>query len=123
MLFKILFALAALPAVISACPVQQQESYCPGYPVDDFIQGELFNAFFDLFYNKKDVAGAYNTFVAENLIEHSPNVTDGREAGIAALTPLLNIANIQVVHKIFDYGIASVHSKFTLPGQSLSTGM
>ncbi|MGS0684320.1 nuclear transport factor 2 family protein [Nakamurella sp. GG22] len=41
--------------------------------------------FADQFYVRRDVAGAFNRFVAEGYIQHNPGIADGRDAAIAAL--------------------------------------
>src|SRR5207248_823440 len=71
--------LAILPVITSAAVARSQYgSYCPGYPVDRETQRRLFNEFISLIQNKQ-VAQAYNTYVAEDLIEHDPSITDGRQ--------------------------------------------
>lgn len=44
--------------------------------------------FADDFYAKKDVPGAFNTFVAENYIQHNAGILSGRQNAIQALEPL-----------------------------------
>lgn len=41
-----------------------------------------------LFYLEKDVRTAFETFVAAGYIQHNPGIPDGRDAAIAALTPM-----------------------------------
>jgi predicted SnoaL-like aldol condensation-catalyzing enzyme len=98
-------------------PRNRTHSYCPGHHVSEHHKRKLFNDFVNVFYKQKDVPDAYNTFVAEDLIEHNPFTPDGREAGIAALTGLIAASDIELVHVLFDGCIGAVHSMFTLPGQ------
>jgi predicted SnoaL-like aldol condensation-catalyzing enzyme len=105
------FSAMAIPHTIA-----RKHSFCPGHNVSEHKQRKLFHAFVDEFYYEKDVKGAYNVYVGENLIEHSPTILDGRAAGIAALTPIIAAATFDLIHVLFDCGIGSVHSKVTLPG-------
>src|SRR6266536_2235608 len=115
--FLISFLLPVLSAVATARTIPRAQPYCPGYNVSMQEQGKLFHAFVNEFFEEKNVEGAYTTYVAENIIEHSPTILDGRAAGIAALTPIINVATFDLVHVVFSCGIGSVHSKVTLPGR------
>lgn len=46
------------------------------------------NDFAYIFYTEKDVSKAFNKYVATNYLQHNPDVADGRDAAITALTPL-----------------------------------
>ena len=43
-----------------------------------------------IFYTKKDVRAAFEKYVAPDYIQHNPNIVDGRDAAIEALTPLFS---------------------------------
>lgn len=46
-----------------------------------------------LFYSKKDVEAAFNQYVASNYVQHNPDILDGRDSAIKALTPLFSSEN------------------------------
>jgi predicted SnoaL-like aldol condensation-catalyzing enzyme len=118
--FLLVALLAVLPAVTSASTIRSDyDSNCPGKWVNEDRQRELLNEFVNLI-QQKQVATAYNTYVAADLIEHDPNILDGRQASIDTLTPTIQTADIQIVHKLVDGGIGCVHSKVTFPGQPFS---
>lgn len=51
--------------------------------------GEVVEQFIDLFYRKKDVRRAFETWVAPDYIQHKPTLPDGREAVVEFLEKLL----------------------------------
>jgi predicted SnoaL-like aldol condensation-catalyzing enzyme len=70
-------------------------------------------AFVGLFYGRKDVAGAFETYVAPQYIQHNPAVGDGRDAAKAFLTPLFSNpdATFEVKRILVDGDMAAVHLK------------
>jgi predicted SnoaL-like aldol condensation-catalyzing enzyme len=44
--------------------------------------------FADLFYTEKKVGEAFAAYVAPDYVQHNPGIADGREAAVAALTPM-----------------------------------
>ncbi|MFN8355067.1 MAG: nuclear transport factor 2 family protein [Spirosomataceae bacterium] len=48
---------------------------------------KIIEDFANIFYQQKDVEKAFMKYVAEDYIQHNPNILDGREAAIAALKP------------------------------------
>lgn len=48
------------------------------------------NQFANIFYVQKNVAGAFNQYVATNYIQHNPDILDGRSAAIRSLGPLFS---------------------------------
>ena len=46
-----------------------------------------FADFVDLFYTQKRVADAFALLVSDDYRQHNPNIADGPDAAIAALTP------------------------------------
>ncbi|OGM44110.1 hypothetical protein ABOM_007283 [Aspergillus bombycis] len=73
-----------------------------------------------IFYTEKKVAEAFTKYVTENYTQHNPNILDGRQAAIEALTPLFSTEGIVFeTHQVFvggDYGL--VHVKAVTPGQN-----
>ena len=65
------------------------------------------------FYTERDVRGAFETFVATDYIQHNPGIADGRDAAVAALTPMFADpdfhADLQRVLADGDYGIIHLH--------------
>lgn len=72
---------------------------------------DVMTRFIDLLYRHKQVKAAYRAFVATDLIEHSPGRAGGRDASIAALTPLFagESASFEVKHVLVDGDLAAVH--------------
>jgi|SRR5271157_194621 len=67
--------------------------------------------FVDLFYRQKDVRQAFATFVAENYVQHNPNMPDGREAAIEHLEPMFSHpdSRFDVKRILVDGDLAAVH--------------
>ncbi|KAE8142308.1 hypothetical protein BDV38DRAFT_278473 [Aspergillus pseudotamarii] len=76
--------------------------------------------FSHIFYTEKNVVKAFNKYVTENYTQHNPNIMDGRQAAVEALTPLFSTEGmIFEIHQAFvggDYGL--VHVKAVTPGQN-----
>ena len=66
--------------------------------------------FVHVFYEERDVRRAFEQFVVPDYIQHNPNIADGREAAIAALTPLFSRKDVelQVRNVIVDGNFAVV---------------
>jgi predicted SnoaL-like aldol condensation-catalyzing enzyme len=67
--------------------------------------------FVHVFYEERDVRRAFEQYVSADYIQHNPNIPDGREAAIAALTPLFSRKEVelQVRHVVVDGDMAVVH--------------
>jgi len=67
--------------------------------------------FIDLFYQQRKVRLAFERHVAEDYIQHNPNIRDGREAAIVALEPLFGSATASFrIHRILvDGDHAAIH--------------
>lgn len=67
--------------------------------------------FVDEFYVRMDVKGAFETFVADDYIQHNPGLADGRAAAQAALAPMFSSAGAQfdVKHVLVDGDFALIH--------------
>jgi predicted SnoaL-like aldol condensation-catalyzing enzyme len=85
------------------------------------VSGEraAFERFVELFYTRKRVAEAFAFLVAEDYRQHNPNIADGRQAAVDALTPKFNgspEARFEVQRIIVDGDLAMVHVKASRPG-------
>jgi predicted SnoaL-like aldol condensation-catalyzing enzyme len=67
--------------------------------------------FVDLFYRQKDVRRAFTTCVAEQYVQHNPNIPDGREAAIDYLEPMFSRpeARFDIKRILVDGDLAAVH--------------
>lgn len=67
--------------------------------------------FVELFYYKREVRQAFETCVAEDYVQHNPNILDGREAAIAFLEPMFSRAGsrFDVKRILVDGDLAAVH--------------
>lgn len=84
-------AVAAIGFVSAQSSSQNTTFDCPSTTKSNLTQSELQAAmddFADLFYTQKNVSGAFMKYVASNYIQHNPNILDGRDAAVAALSPL-----------------------------------
>lgn len=75
-------------------------------------------AFVDTAYARKQVRKAYEAYVAPGLIQHNPNIADGREAAIVELEGLLKnpAAHFDVKQVVVDGDLAAVHFRGSLGG-------
>lgn len=90
---------AAGPAAVSA-------------PADSTEQNrKLITAFAEQFYAKRDVRGAFETYVAPDYVQHNPGIADGRDAAIKALEPLFSKpgAQFDIKRIIVDGDMAVIH--------------
>lgn len=66
-----------------------------------------------LFYVERDVRQAFEAFVALGYIQHNPGIADGRDAAIAALTPMFSDPRFHADLKLLladgDYGLIQLH--------------
>jgi predicted SnoaL-like aldol condensation-catalyzing enzyme len=67
--------------------------------------------FIELFYHRRQVRLAFERHVAEDYIQHNPNIGDGREAAIEALEPLFGLptASFQIHRILVDGDYAAIH--------------
>lgn len=67
--------------------------------------------FVELFYRQRNVRLAFETYVRPDYIQHNPDIADGREAAIVALTPLFTnpAARFDIQRVIVDGDLAAVH--------------
>ncbi|KAI5237584.1 hypothetical protein E4T42_09174 [Aureobasidium subglaciale] len=96
---SLLLAVLILPAssAMPYVPVKHNNStfQCPPTTCPDADTNHIkaaMQTFAYEFYTAKDVSGAFNTFVAEDYIQHNAGILSGREAAINALGPLFGSA-------------------------------
>ncbi len=67
--------------------------------------------FIDLMFRRKQVAAAFNSFVAPDLIQHNAALGQGRAGSIAALAPMFArpSASFEIRHILVDGDLAAVH--------------
>ena len=72
---------------------------------------KIIEAFANVFYHQKDVEKAFKMYVAEDYIQHNPNILDGREAAIVALKPKFSSpdAIFDIKRIIVDGNMAMIH--------------
>ena len=72
---------------------------------------KLVEAFATIFYREKDVRKAFFLYVAEDYIQHNPNILDGREAAIEVLEPKFSApaATFDIKRILVDGDLAAIH--------------
>lgn len=72
---------------------------------------KIIEDFADIFYRQKDVEKAFMKYVAEDYVQHNPNILDGREAAITALKPKFSNpeAVFDIKRIIVDGNLAVIH--------------
>ncbi|WP_336979614.1 nuclear transport factor 2 family protein [Altererythrobacter fulvus] len=103
-LFAALLALPAAPSLAGEGPAGAAEKPC--------TTRDVANGFIPLFYEQGKVREAYETWVAEDYIQHNPHATDGRDAAIAFLEPFYqrNPTHRMTVHRVLvDGDLIAVH--------------
>jgi len=98
-------AAAAVLSLTAGCAAQ-----APGCDQGQ-VNRRLVSDFVHRFYDQRDVRGAFERYVAPDYVQHNPNIADGREAAIVALTPLFanREVQLQVRHVIVDGDMVVVH--------------
>lgn len=77
---------------------------------------DIVQAFAHLAYENKQVRAAYESYVAPDLIQHNPNVGDGREAAIKDLEGIMTDpgARFDIKHVVVDGDYAVLHFRGAL---------
>src|ERR1700712_2006173 len=88
-------------------------SHCPSKKATPTEQRVIFDSFIKTLYTESKLSEAYDAHVAENLIQHSPELTSGRKATVDGLAPFLAMLNITVALKGLSDGIGWVYFKET----------
>lgn len=72
---------------------------------------KIIERFAQVFYVEKNIKQAFNHFVAPDYIQHNPNIADGRDAAIAALTPMFSNdgSSFEIKRIVVDGDIAVIH--------------
>lgn len=85
----------------------------------------IVTTFADLFYRQRKVREAFEGFVADNYVQHNPNIADGREAAIVALTPLFSRTDMQfnIRHILVDGDHAAIHLHAIAPDMPRGTSV
>ncbi|KAG7005762.1 hypothetical protein G7Y79_00018g045690 [Physcia stellaris] len=113
----LLASLAFLPylpvhSLSSPEPLEQRReypklaAYCPSKPASEPFQR---NQFLTTLYTAKNVTAAFDTFVAEDLIEHDPFDAQGREANKVKLEGIIPFVGFEVLRWSFDNNIGLIH--------------
>jgi predicted SnoaL-like aldol condensation-catalyzing enzyme len=92
-------------------------SYCPPRHATEAEQKQIFEAFYQRLWIQKDVAGAYNTYVDVNYIQHNPYALSGRQNAIDALSPIWGNFTFTLANKGFSKGVGWLHQKMETSGQ------
>jgi len=108
MLLRAAALLAVLGAGLGGCADAAGEAGDPpaslaaGKAAEPECLREVAEGFKTLFYDQGKVREAYETFVAENYIQHNPMAQDGRAAAIAFLEPIYrnNPQHRMTVHRM-----------------------
>ena len=87
------------------------EPYCPGYPAPEAYQRQIFFNFINDLYIKKDVVGAFKTYIALNLTEHDPFDAQGRIPNEETLVNIIPYVPFIVLRMSFDNNIGFAHVK------------
>lgn len=71
----------------------------------------IITEFARLFYVERDVAGAFDKYVAPDYIQHNPGLADGREAAVAALAPMFadRVKTFTIRRIVVDGDMAVIH--------------
>lgn len=76
---------------INTCHIKTFD--CPSATHAHLYQHELealMDRFAFIFYVEKDVEAAFDQYVANDYIQHNPNIADGRDAAVEAWKPLFS---------------------------------
>ena len=74
--------------------------------------------FADLFYTQKNVGKAFADYVAPDYVQHNPGIADGREAAVAALTPMFAKPDqrFKIDKIVVDGDLAVIHLRVAAEG-------
>ncbi|KAJ4327634.1 hypothetical protein N0V84_001883 [Fusarium piperis] len=91
---------------------------CPSRPATPSQQRAILKQFVQAFYVERNATKALGNHVADDYIQHNPNVLSGRQNAIDALGPFLGAAavNITVLRQAFDDNLAFIHYRVDAPG-------
>ncbi|MFO1402738.1 MAG: nuclear transport factor 2 family protein [Steroidobacteraceae bacterium] len=95
-----------------AAPATAAGPAAPAIAADPAAENRrIVGEFARIFYEERDVRRAFEAYVVPDYVQHNPNIADGREAAIVALTPLFSDPKVQfkVHHVLVDGDMAVVH--------------
>lgn len=75
-----------------------------------------------LFYTERDVVTAFETYVAEDYIQHNPSIPDGRQPAVDMLVPKFTTpgATFEIQRILVDGDLALIHVKASFPGNPVA---
>jgi predicted SnoaL-like aldol condensation-catalyzing enzyme len=78
----------------------------------------LVEAFVDLMYRRRDVRTAFDTYVAEDYVQHNPGLPDGRDAAREPLAQMFDDPGFapEVVRLLVDGDLCAVHLRIFRDG-------
>lgn len=77
--------------------------FCPPRPATIDEQRAVFANFTDLIFNRGNLTRAYLTYVAEDYIQHNPNILSGRQNSIDAVQAVIDAgATFDIFNTAFD---------------------
>lgn len=93
---------AALVLALSGCTLRGDETERNRKIIEDFAQ---------TFYTEKNVPKAFADHVVPDYIQHNPGIADGRDAAVAALTPMFSSpgARFDIKRIVVDGDYAVIH--------------
>jgi len=110
------FVMAQPAMAAPSCSTKNLTSYCdPGHPVTGRQIRSIFDAFVEQFYFQRDFQGAVDTYVSPNLIQHNPQLANGSQAQVDAVTAILanyNGPDFQLALVDEERGYGVVYSRF-----------
>jgi predicted SnoaL-like aldol condensation-catalyzing enzyme len=102
--------LALAASFSSAYPTTSQ--YCPPQPVSSIERGVIFDAYVrTLYFN--NITLAHNTFIAEDLIQHNPDIPNGRQKQLEAVLPIYAKSNFQLQNILVDVDYDMIFNRLT----------
>jgi predicted SnoaL-like aldol condensation-catalyzing enzyme len=78
----------------------------------------FFEGFVDLMYRRRDVRTAFDTYVAEDYVQHNPGLPDGRDAARDPLARMFADPGFspEVVRLLVDGDLCAVHLRISRDG-------
>ncbi|KAJ3032784.1 hypothetical protein HDV00_007156 [Rhizophlyctis rosea] len=108
----------AIFAILAACISATFAALCKTGPTSDMQQRAAFQSFVNTLYVQKKVKQAFDDWIPGQYIQHHPSTSQGRDAAIAALSPLFAIPSLQVTvaGQVVGQGFAVLHYRMKVPG-------
>ena len=79
-------------------------------------------AFVDLMYRRRDVRAAFDSYVAEDYLQHNPGLPDGRDAAREPLAQMFDDPGFapEVVRLLVDGDLCAVHLRISRDGSPVA---